>query len=66
MNELFRIKRHISDLFDKGDSAELTRIYVVLTDIMAHLTVLRGILAASEMERLEKETKKGMSDEGKM
>lgn len=57
MNELFRIKRHVSDLFDAGDEKGLTRVYVVLTDIMAHLTVLRGILADAKTERMEMDSK---------
>lgn len=58
MNELVGLKKRITDLFDAGDIEALNRIYAVMTDIMAHLCILRGILdppKPPEEEKLELE-----------
>ena len=50
MNEIEKIKNRIEELFDKGDTAELDRLYLLLNQLLADLSVKRTLLGLPEFE----------------
>jgi hypothetical protein len=50
MNEIEKIKNRIEELFDKGDTAELDRLYLLLNQLIADLSVKRTLLGLPESE----------------
>jgi hypothetical protein len=50
MNEIEKIKNRIEELFDKGDTAELDRLYLLLNQLIADLSVKRTLLGLPEFE----------------
>jgi hypothetical protein len=50
MNEIEKIKNRIEELFDKGDAAELDRLYLLLNQLIADLSVKRTLLGLPESE----------------
>lgn len=50
MNEIEKIKNRIDELFDKGDAAELDRLYLLLNQLIADLSVKRTLLGLPEFE----------------
>jgi len=50
MNEIEKIKNRIEGLFDKGDTAELDRLYLLLNQLIADLSVKRTLLGLPEFE----------------
>jgi hypothetical protein len=50
MNEIEIIKNRIEELFDKGDAEEIDRLYLLLNQVMADLSVKRTLLGLPESE----------------
>jgi len=69
MNEIEIIKQRISELYNRGDAAELDRLYEVLNQMMADLSVKRAMLGVKEPEpepeeRLEMENQDRLDKRG--
>ena len=50
MNEIENIKNRIEELFDKGDAEEIDRLYLLLNQVIADLSVKRTLLGLPEYE----------------
>jgi len=50
MNEIENIKNRIEELFDKGNAEELDRLYLLLNQVIADLSVKRTLLGLPEYE----------------
>jgi hypothetical protein len=50
MNEIENIKNRIVELFDKGDAEEINRLYLLLNQVIADLSVKRTLLGLPEYE----------------
>jgi F0F1-type ATP synthase gamma subunit len=50
MTEIEKIKNRIKELFDKGDATELDRLYLLLNQLIADLSVKRTLLGLPESE----------------
>jgi hypothetical protein len=50
MNEIENIKNRIEELFVKGDAEEIDRLYLLLNQVIADLSVKRTLLGLPEYE----------------
>jgi hypothetical protein len=69
MDEIEKIKHRIVELFDKGDAAEMDRLFLALNQLIADISVKRALLAQPEVEpepeeRLEMVNKDRLDKEG--
>jgi hypothetical protein len=69
MNEINVIAKYIKDRFDAGDAAALDRLNVVLSELLADLSLRRTLLGGMEMkpepeERLEMVNQDKLDKEG--
>jgi hypothetical protein len=69
MKEIDAIRKQIADFFDAGDAAALDRLFLVLTKVVADLSLKRALLGLPEPEhepeeRLEMVDKDRLDKEG--